>query len=407
MREVDVVVVGAGPAGTAAAITARRAGLTVAVVDKARFPREKICGDGLTTTCLRLLDELGLDPRRVASWHRVDDVAISSPSHRQIIFPLPRNMGEFAVIAERRDLDAALVDLARLVGAGIHEGHGIAAIEQVADGVTVTTDGGLELAGRHVVAADGMWSPTRKLLGLETGRYLGEWHAFRQYFRNVGAQPAHRLHVWFEPDLLPGYVWSFPLPQGRSNLGFGILRDASIATRDMTRIWTDIVDRPHIRSVIGPDAEPEQPHRAWPIPARVGRLPLTLGRTLFVGDAAAATDPMTGEGIAQALFTGMAAARSIARFAAPEQVRRHYERHVHDELAIDHGLARVLGKVLQSPLGARGAVRVAGLSPWTRRHFARWLFEDYPRAVVVTPSRWRRDLFRRPGAYSSAGESQG
>ncbi len=370
MSEVDVVVVGAGPAGTAAAITARRAGLTVAVVDKASFPREKICGDGLTTTCLRLLEELGLDPRRVASWHRVDDVAISSPSQRQIVFPLPRRMGEFAVIAERRDLDAALVELARSVGVEMHEGHGIATIDQVADRVIVTTDGGHHLTGRSVVAADGMWSPTRKLLGLETDRYLGEWHAFRQYFGNVGAQPGNRLHVWFEPDLLPGYVWSFPLPQGRANLGFGILRNGSIATRDMTRLWTDIVDRPHIRAVIGPDAEPEEPHRAWPIPARVGRLPLTLGRTLFVGDAAAAADPMTGEGIAQALFTGMAAARSIARFSAPEQVRRHYERHVHDELAIDHRLARVLGGVLHTPLGARGAVRVAGLSPWTRRHFA-------------------------------------
>ncbi len=405
MREVDVVVVGAGPAGTAAAIGARRAGLTVAVIDKARFPREKICGDGLTTTCLRLLDELGLDPRTVASWHQVDDVAISSPSRRQIVFPLPREMGQFAVIAERRDLDAALVDLARSTGAEIHEGHGIATIEQGTERVSVTTDGGLELSGRHVVAADGMWSPTRKLLGLETGRYLGEWHAFRQYFRNVHAQPANRLHVWFEPDLLPGYVWSFPLPEGRANLGFGILRDGSIPTRDMTRIWGDIVERPHIRSVIGPDAEPEEPHRGWPIPARVGDLPLTLGRTLFVGDAAAATDPMTGEGIAQALFTGLAAARSIARFSSPEQVRRLYERHVHDELAIDHRLARALGATLRSPRGARGAVRVAGLSPWTRRHFARWLFEDYPRAVVATPSRWRRDLFRRPGAYASAGKS--
>src|SRR5918992_4654381 len=98
----DVVVVGGGPAGSAAATVLARAGRDVVVVDKARFPRDKTCGDGLTTSALRLLEELGLDPGAVPSWQRVDDVVIRSPSGRQVTLPLPRHQGTYAAVARRR-----------------------------------------------------------------------------------------------------------------------------------------------------------------------------------------------------------------------------------------------------------------------------------------------------------------
>src|SRR3954466_2987835 len=101
MFAADVVVVGGGPAGASAAITLARAGRDVVVVDKARFPREKCCGDGLTAEALRLLEKLGLDPGSVASWQPVDDVVVRSPSGRLSAFPLPRNQGLFAAVARR------------------------------------------------------------------------------------------------------------------------------------------------------------------------------------------------------------------------------------------------------------------------------------------------------------------
>ena len=79
-----------------------------------------------------------------------------------------------------------------------------------------------EVHARYAIAADGMWSPTRKALGLGVDGYRGEWHAFRQYFTDVGPRAARQLFVWFDPDLLPGYAWSFPLPDGGANVGFGI-----------------------------------------------------------------------------------------------------------------------------------------------------------------------------------------
>jgi flavin-dependent dehydrogenase len=146
----------------------------------------------------------------------------------------------------------------------------------------------------------------------------------------------------------------------------------------------------------------EAPHRAWPIPARVDNVRLTSGRALFVGDAAAATDPMTGEGIAQALVTGRLAASTVlnAGPSRPELAVRRYERDVRRELVADHRMSVLLGRALKHRKGARGAVRIAGATAWTRRHFARWLFEDYPRAALVTPRRWHRGMFAGPGAYA-------
>jgi flavin-dependent dehydrogenase len=269
--------------------------------------------------------------------------------------------------------------------------------------VVLEADGADQLSVRYAIGADGMWSPLRKALGQgEEPGYLGEWHAFRQYFTNVGPDAAD-MWVWFEPDLLPGYAWSFPLPDGRANVGFGLPRQTGRPTGEMAAVWSGLVDRAPLRAVLGPAAEPESPHRAWPIPARVTTSPLTAagGRVLFAGDAARATDPMTGEGIAQALETAALAADAVlaGRAGDPAAVANRYRRDVARNLAPDHHMSTALSRVLGHRKGARGAVRVAGATDWTRRNFARWLFEDYPRAALITPWRWERGLLSGSGAF--------
>ncbi len=272
------------------------------------------------------------------------------------------------------------------------------------DAVELAVAGMGKVAARFAVGADGMWSPLRKALGCsEEDAYLGEWHAFRQYFAGVGPAAAGQLWVWFEPDLLPGYAWSFALPGGAANVGFGVHRQGR-PTREMKAQWLALLERPHIQAVLGPAARPEAPHRAWPIPARVGRTRLVAagGRVLFVGDAARATDSMTGEGIGQALETGELAARAIleAGPSRPEAAGRRYRAGVRRGLVVDDGLARTLSRVLAHPRGARGAVRLAGATGWTTANFARWMFEDYPRALLATPHRWHRRMLRGEGAFA-------
>jgi flavin-dependent dehydrogenase len=222
---------------------------------------------------------------------------------------------------------------------------------------------------------------------------LGTWHATRQYHAAVDTD---RLWTLFEPDLLPGYAWVFPLPDGRANVGLCIRRQPDHHGRELKARWADLMARPVMRDILGPASEPTESVRSWPIPCDYSRRRLATGRVLFVGDSAAVVDPMTGEGIAQALETGILAAEAIARGGGMHTIAERYRSTVDQAIGRDARFAARLSRVLATESGARWAIRLAGINAWTRRNFARWLFEDYPRALVLTPDRWR-SVAARPG----------
>lgn len=393
----DVLVIGAGPGGIAAGITASRNGLSVACVDKATFPRDKTCGDGLTTGALRALEALGLSYDAFSEMGAavVHETVLVSPSGRQISLPLPTD-GLHAAVVARRDLDDALVALARRRGVDVREQCAVEKLAVHDDEIEVLLADETRLRAHHLIAADGHWSTVRRTLEPDAPRDLGEWHAVRQYFADVDDD---RLWVLFERDLLPGYAWVFPLPGGGANVGYGVLRSDGRSGRELKDLWPGLLARPTLRAVLGPRATPTEPVRAWPIPTRYDPNRLASGRVLYVGDAAGVVDPMTGEGIAQAIETGVLAAEAITRGDDPGAVARRYRRSVSRALGRDLRFASTLQGLLRTPFGARAAIGAAGLTPWTRRNFARWMFEDYPRALIGTPDRWHRGAFSAPGAY--------
>ena len=397
-----VLIIGAGPSGTACAATLHRLGHEVVVVDKATFPRDKCCGDGLTTNALRILEGLDFDPSRVADWQTCSDVEMRSFSGRKIDLPLPTIGGQFAAIAPRAQFDHALVEHCRDMGITIHEGCAFESItHHDTSGISVRVENLGELTVDYVVAADGMWSPVRKSLGLSTPGYLGEWHAFRQYIGNVHGSANEKLHIWFDKDLLPGYAWSFPLPDNRVNFGFGILRTSDRSTKYMNDLWRDLLTRPYITTVLGEHFVPEDRHTAWPIPARIHDAVRSSGRVLFIGDAVCATDTLTGEGIGQALETGIAAGEAIHECNTAADVRDSYSHKIDSLLLADHRMSSVLSRMLTYPVVARMVLALVDTNNWTRKNFVRWMFEDEARAVVFTPRRWHRRFLARPGAYSA------
>ena len=135
-----------------------------------------------------------------------------------------------------------------------------AAAEPDGDGVTSTwPTASAPLRARWAIAADGMWSPHAQVPRRGPPGYLGEWHAFRQYVSGRRRPTASRdLYVSFEPDILPGYFWSFPLPGGRANIGFGVQRGGKVAVRrHEARCGPTCSTGPHVRDLLGPDATPE------------------------------------------------------------------------------------------------------------------------------------------------------
>ena len=224
--------------------------------------------------------------------------------------------------------------------------------------IDVEIDGLGTIGPRYVVAADGMWSPVRKALGVNEPGYLGEWHAFRQYveqrhrsrrraaLRVVRGRPAAGLRV------------VVPAPRRTGPTSASV----SCATASR-RIGDDEGPVGPTSSRARTSSPPSAPASSWRTGTRRGRSPPAsttsrspCGRTLFVGDAAAATDVMTGEGIGQALLTGRLAAEAIlaAGTGDPATARAAYESAVRHHLFADHRCRAVLGRVLRHPLGARG-----------------------------------------------------
>lgn len=406
----DVVVVGAGPAGAAAASHLALGGCRVVLFDKARFPRDKCCGDGLTTGALRRLAELGVRPERLTSWQRVNTAAVRTPAGRVFDFPLPSS-GTFAAVVRRYELDASLVDIAGRHGALVAEGHTFRSLEHRGGRrpleVSFVAPDGHPVSVRccYVVGADGMWSPLRKAVGLPEPGYRGDWHAFRQYFRAESPE-ARLMWVFFDGDLLPGYAWSFPLADGRVNVGFGVPRRAAGSGAELRRQWAAILARPHVARLLGDSPHPEGILKTWPIPTAQHRSPSSAldGRVLFVGDAARAPDSMTGEGIGQALETAELAAGAIVG-SGPRRsgaAAARYQSALGRGLLIDDRLSVLLSRAMSRTRALEASMRLAAATERGRRTFARWMFEDYPRAVVITPRRWRPGLLHRPGAFAGS-----
>lgn len=370
--DADVVVVGAGPAGAAAATVLATSGKRVILADRARFPRDKACGDGITGAALPRLRDLGLDPRRVASWKYVEGSVFVSPSGRPVSLGTGAQKRPLA-IATRSDLDAALVEVARKAGARVVEEARLMDASVSNGGVALEFGAMGTLRAPHVIAADGAWSPTRKALAGATAQpRLPKWQAARTYLEGVTGPAAAEARVWFDTDLLPGYAWSFPLGGGGANVGVGALRTAGGGGGWIVRRLGELLKTDHVASFLGGAAA--QPSRTvvWPIPTEVKRSELVAGegRVLFAGDAVGATDPMTGEGIAEALQTGVLAAEALAA-GRP----RDYFASAGRALVWRHRRRQLCSNLLRMRALATAGLAVADTSNWTRRQFTRWIFE--------------------------------
>ncbi|MCV7228532.1 NAD(P)/FAD-dependent oxidoreductase [Mycolicibacterium komossense] len=310
----DLAIVGGGPAGAAAAWQAAQTGARVVVLDKAEFPRDKPCGDGLTARAVSYLQKMGLG-EELNKFHRVDGVKVFSPSEWDLSFPTRPGMPDHGYVARRPELDTILLRHAGSAGAEIREGaEVIGPVQDTRGRVTgVTLKGGETVSADAVIAADGAYSPIKRAMKMDS-----EYNGYSAIAIRA-EMPANRpdsnmleiyLKLAFEGDQLPGYGWVFPFGGGQINIGLGYVNSYKKwqqinATQFMGQFMETLPrewDLPKID-----DLKKAKGVRAWRLPMGFTAWPPWRPGVLFTGDSLGAGKPASGAGISKALESGLAA----------------------------------------------------------------------------------------------------
>jgi len=419
---VKVLIVGAGPAGSTAAYYLAKAGIDVTVLEKTSFPREKVCGDGLTPRAVREIQRLGLAHPETDGWRRNKGLRLIAGG-RTIELPWPEvsDFPQYGLIRTRLGFDEELARHAQSAGAVVLERHSVTEALRAEDGrVSGVRAALLDGSGRKtgetrdfradvVLAADGNSTRTAVSLGIQKrdDRPLGV--AVRTYFTS----PRHEddwMEGWLElpgrdGKLLPGYGWVFGVGDGTSNVGLGILNSSKdfgkLDYKQVLREWTAGMP-------VGWGFTPENQVgeiRGAALPMGFNRTPHYSPGLLLLGDAGGMVSPFNGEGISYAMesarfaaeFIADAAARSAAAGWSATDADRHlarYADYVQQQWGSHFTLGRAFAALIGKPAVMKLALRTGMPIPLLMRFVVRMLanltdpaakgFED--RAIRVLES---------------------
>ncbi|GAA3443635.1 geranylgeranyl reductase family protein [Planomonospora venezuelensis] len=368
--DADVIVVGAGPAGSTTAFHLAQAGLDVLLLEKTTFPREKVCGDGLTPRAVKQLIAMGIDID-APGWVRNKGLRVVGGGMRfELDWPELSSYPDFGLVRTRQDFDEILAGNA--VRGGVRLLQGVNVTGPVLDersghivGVTARKDGEpVTYRSRLVVAADGNSTRISLAMGLHKREDRPMGVAVRTYFTS----PRHDddyletwLELWDGDQLLPGYGWIFGVGDGTSNVGLGLLNTSEsfkgMDYRDLLKRW--VKNMPPEWGYT--EENMTTPIRGAALPMAFNRQPHYTRGLVLVGDAGGMINPFNGEGIAYAMETGQIAAETIVQAlgrttaAQRERVLRAYPQILKDA----YGGYFTLGRGFVELIGRRGVMNFA------------------------------------------------
>lgn len=325
MKKTDICIVGAGPAGSFAALFLAKYGIPCTLFDKAIFPRDKICGDGISGWVLTILNELDRNllkrlseqPFILPSY----GIRIAAPNHKYLDIPFSDNSLlqpglPPGFTGKRYDFDQFMIDEIRTKpGIDLREVTEITGYEKTEYGITLTTSKSEKIDSRLVIFANGANSRFAKDPGGMEKSKKNTMTGLKAYYKGVtGFHEKNYVELHFLKDILPGYFWIFPLPGDTANVGIG-LDQYRISRRKLNlkdKMLESIEQIPYLKERFK-NAEMISKVQAYNLPLWDGKRKLSGDHFMLAGDAASLIDPVTGEGVGHAAISGMYASEQARR----------------------------------------------------------------------------------------------
>ncbi len=367
MIETDVCIIGAGPGGAATALRLSHLGFPSLLVDKAVFPRDKVCGDGLTGKVVAILNRIdpgilerfGQTPEQIDSWGAMFAMIGGIETHvpyrktyNTATDPVP------SYVTKRMDFDHFLVkECKKRDNIQVMEGVNIEVHERTTDGWLLSDKKGtIQIKCRMVVVANGANSLfTRHVANIQMEPKLHAG-AVRAYYKGVQRMhPENFIELHFLKNYLPGYFWIFPLPNGEANVGFGMLTETISQKKiNLKKTLLEIVaEVPEVASRFK-EAELIGDIVGYGLPLGSKRRVLSGDNYVLIGDAAHLIDPLTGEGIGNAVYSGYIAADLIPKcleqndFSA--KFLQAYDERVYRVMGMELKVSHQMQKLLKHPM---------------------------------------------------------